>query len=117
MSIRFQAYMRFTPASGMGQWCVDQMAVRMGMAFHLRENSPAAEMSYATVDAEGTFRCDAMWPNNRQDLADDTQAQFATLGPWLRPDTEDTSWMQTHVCAHDVEPPQSCPLPYWKWTL
>jgi len=109
--------MRFTLESGMGQWCVDQMQQRLTMAYHLREGDPAAELSYAMVDSDGTFRCNAFWPTDRQDLADDTQAQFETLGPWCHPDTEDeTSWMDTHLCEHDGEF-GPCPEPYWKWTL
>lgn len=120
MAVRFRAQLRYTVGSGYAQWVYDQMQNRMGQAFHLREGTPAAELSYCTTDivagVHENVGMDVLWPDNRTDLATDTRATLEATIPWLRPDTDDDqSWMDWHVCAHDVDPPVSCPQPEWRW--
>lgn len=125
MADRFRAHLRFQPASGMAAWVKGQMGDidlgtgRMGMAFHLNENSSNAEFSYCTVDGDDV-RIDVFWPDDRTDLADDTIATLTAVTAWLRPVevNEDghsiRSWMDRHSCTHDQDPPQPC-APSWQW--
>ena len=73
MAIRYRAQMHFQDSSGMAQWCVDQMNVRMGIAFHLREGLPGQELSVSYRDGD-SYYLDAFWPDDREDLALDTRA-------------------------------------------
>lgn len=125
MAIRFRAFLRYTVGSGYAQWVYDQMQVRMDMAFHLREDTPAAELSHCTTDIVTTgpqegrrenVTIDVFWPDDRTDLADDTRATLEATVPWLRADDDaGASWMSWHQCAHDAEPPQPCSQPEWRW--
>jgi len=120
MPIRFRASLRYNVGSGYAQWVYDQMQVRMGMAFHLREGTPAAEMSHVTTnivpDLRENVSLDVFWPDDREDLAVDTRTTLEATLPWLRADTDDDrSWMDWHHCNHDAEPPEPCPQPEWRW--
>lgn len=125
MAIRFRANLRYNVGSGYAQWVYDQMQNRMGQAFHLRENTPAAEMSRSDrdivtsgpqADRRENIVIDVLWPDDRTDLATDTRATLEATVPWLRPDTaDDRSWMDWHQCRHDLDPPQPCPQPEWRW--
>lgn len=125
MAVRFRAHLRYSVGSGYAQWVYDQMQVRMGMAFHLREGTPAAERSHATRDIVNTgpqpgrrenIAIDVLWPDDRIDLATDTINTLNATIPWLQADTvEERSWMDAHLCRHDLEPWEPCPPPYWRW--
>lgn len=116
MAWRFRAHLRYTAQSGFGVWGSQQMAQRLAMAFHMNEGDPNEERSHVTVRPDGTLDIDCFWPADRHDLAVDTQSTFVATGGFMRPDgDDDTSWMDTHQCAHaDGEP---CPTPTWRWTL
>jgi hypothetical protein len=126
MAIRFRAYLRYNVGSGYAQWLYDQMQVRLGMAFHLREGEPGQELSHATRDIvtggnpanrRENITIDVFWPDDREDLAIDTRATIEATIPWLRPDDPAQpggwSWMDWHRCNHDVRGP--CPAPEWSW--
>lgn len=125
MAIRFRAQLHFTVGSGMAQWTADQMAVRMGIAFHLREGTPEEERSHVTTDIETTgppdgrrenVYVDVIWPDGNEALAEDTRATLQAVTPWLLDDTIDrTSFMDWHRCNHDQTPPTPCPAPDWRW--
>ncbi len=119
MAIRFRATLHFSAGSGMAQWCTDQMAVRMGMAFHLKAGTPEQELSFSGADGE-TFKCDVFWPEDREDLATDTIATLQAVTAWLKPDDPDPlsevqSTMDWHYCTHDNTSDLPCTLE-WQWT-
>jgi hypothetical protein len=127
MAVRFRAHLRYNVGSGYAQWLYDQMQVRMGMAFHLREGGPGQELSHATRDIVTTgptaqrrenITIDVLWPDDRDDLAADTIATVEATVPWLRSDDpspgDGRSWMDTHWCRHDLDPPEGC-LSVWSW--
>ena len=116
MAIRFRARLRFQSGSGMAQWVADQMAVRLGQAFHLREGTPNQELSHVTVSGDDVD-IDVFWPDDREDLAVDTRNTLQAVIPFLRPaEGRAVSWMDWHRCGHDQEPPELCPEPEWRWS-
>ena len=125
MAVRFRAQLRYTVGSGYARWVSDQMQVRMGMAFHLREGMPGQELSHVTTDIltsgpqdgrRENVSLDVFWPDDREDLAVDTRATLEATIPWLRPDNGlERSWMDWHRCEHDHVPFALCPVPEWRW--
>lgn len=100
----------------MAQWVADQMAVRLGMAFHLREGTQEEELSHVTVSGDDVT-IDVFWPDDREDLAIDTRNTLQAVLPFVRPaDGRRVSWMSWHRCGHDQEPPELCPGPEWRWS-
>lgn len=127
MAIRFRAHLHFNPGSGMAQWVADQMSVRMGQAFHLREGDPNEELSEVVTDIvttgptnqrrEDVF-VNVFWPDDQEALAEDTRVTLsdASVLTHIREDTDVIqSTMDWHHCKHDSDPPQPCLAPEWRW--
>jgi len=115
LSIRFRARLRFQPGSGMAQWVADQLQVRLGMAFHLKEGTQEEELSHVTVSGDDVT-VNVFWPDDREDLAVDTRNTLEAVVAFCRPaEGKSVSWMDWHRCGHDQDPPELCPEPEWRW--
>lgn len=127
MAIRFRAHLHFNPGSDMAQWVADQMSVRMGQAFHVRQGGPNEERSEVSTDIVTSgppadrreiVHVNVFWPEDQEALAEDTRVTLsdASVLAHALEDTRDRhSWMDWHRCNHDQEPYQSCPAPDWSW--
>ncbi len=109
---RIKALMRFSNASGMAQWALNNLAVRHQMAVHINVGTDAEEPAVNAVVADGPnhqiYSCDLS-------LMDEAHAidAFNTLSaiiPWAAAfeDSSVEGFIERHVCRHDETPPQPC---------
>ena len=110
---RIRAHLRFTVASGLGQWCFDQNVVRLSQASHLQPGGQRSdELSHHEV-VDGKYLCDLIFGSDQEALAVDTYTTITAASVvhplnMLAPDGNAFSWAQIHECHHDQVPPGAC---------
>ena len=118
MSYRFRAHLLFTDDGkhlGYAQWCDDQAAQRMSMAFHMNEGAINEEPSFHEVRDEGRrWACDIFVPDGEQAILEDLYAQIEAIWWSVKSEGDDmekeVSRMDLHYCRHATG--GSCDQPY-----
>ena len=118
MSYRFRANLIMTADgkhNGIAQWCDDQAAQRISMAFHMNEGALNAEPSFHEVKNEGwEWACDMFVLDENKAILEDLYAQINSLWHYTTSETiadqERESSMGIHYCRHAEGGP--CNPPY-----
>lgn len=117
MAYRFRAHIHFT--QDLAQWCRDQVAQRLAMAFHINRGKKNEERSENSVVNAREWTCNVFVPDESKAILEDFWAHMMTQTTRMRTVTtqaEDgtpmhhASYMDLHYCFNDVSQP--CHEPY-----
>ena len=118
MSYRFRANLLFTSDGkhlGYAQWCDDQAAQRMSMAFHMNEGALNEEPSFHEVREDGwRWACDMFVLDGDKAILEDLYAHIESI--WWSVESKgegeekEHSRMDMHYCRHKEG--GACDQPY-----
>ena len=118
MSYRFRANLIMTADgkhNGIAQWCDDQAAQRMSMAFHMNEDAINEEPSFHEVREDGwRWACDMFVLDKDKAILEDLYAHIEAIWYYTTSKGEgeekERSRMDLHYCRHKEGGP--CDQPY-----